>query len=367
MIIRANINKISYPIKIGTNLIKSLPYEIASFTKSKKVLVIIDDYLAKKYHPLIKDILSSYSYETSFLKIVAGKKCKNLKNLLKIINFLEKKKFSKDSTMVVLGGGTIGDLGGFAASVFYRGMNLVSIPSTLTAQIDSSIGGKVAINFNNNINAIGNYYHPRLILCDQDFIKTLPKKDFIAGLSEVIKSVLITSKAQTKFIEENYLKILRRDKITLLSMISRIIKIKINLVKQDEKENNVRMFLNYGHTIGQAVESSLNLKFENYRHGEAVALGMLCVAFIAEKYFHLKGLYKRHYTILKKYKLPLIIKKFSKSKEKMLETIFENISKDKKKNYSGVRFVLLKEIGKPKIISNIDPELIKYSIKRLIK
>ena len=151
MKIIANINQFSYPILVGTNILKTLPQEISKLTKSKKVLVVIDNYLSKKYRPFLQKIFNKNNFETSFFKIIAGKKCKDYKNLLKIVDFLEKNKFSKDSTMVVLGGGTIGDLGGFAASVFYRGMNLVSIPTTLTAQIDSSIGGKVAVNFNNNI------------------------------------------------------------------------------------------------------------------------------------------------------------------------------------------------------------------------
>ena len=150
-------------------------------------------------------------------------------------------------------------------------------------------------------------------------------------------------------------------------MISWIIKIKIGLVQKDEREKNVRMYLNYGHTIGQAIESSLNLKLEHYRHGEAVALGMLCVAYMAEKFFKIKNLYKDHVSLFKKYNLPLYIKKFSKSKKQMLNIIYKNISKDKKKNHTGVRFVLLNGVGKPKIISNFKEELIKTSILRLIK
>tara|TARA_B110000967_G_C18853641_1_gene545934 strand:- start:725 stop:1828 length:1104 start_codon:yes stop_codon:yes gene_type:complete len=367
MIIKAKINQFSYPVIIGTGVLNSLPKEILKFTKSKKVLVIIDHNLMKKYGKIIDKIFKKSNFEYNFLRIVAGKKCKDIKNLLKIVNFLEKNKFYKDSTLVVLGGGTIGDLGGFAASVFYRGMNLVSIPTTLTAQIDSSIGGKVAVNFNNNINAIGNYFHPKLIMCDYNFIKQLPQRDFIAGLSEVLKSTLISSKSQTKFMSDNYKKILKRDKKTILKMISRIIKIKMGLVQRDEREKNVRMFLNYGHTIGQAIESSLNLKLEHYRHGEAVALGMLCVAYMAEKFFRIKNLYKDHVNLFKKYDLPLHIKKFSKTKEQMLNIIYRNISKDKKRNHTGIRFVLLNGIGKPKIVSNFKEELVKTSILRLIK
>ena len=367
MNLKAKINQFSYPIKIGTNILNTLPEEIAKFTNSRKVLIIIDRNLIQKYGISLKRHLQKRDFSCNFLKITAGKKCKDVSNLLKIVNYLEKNKFSKDSTLVVLGGGTIGDLGGFAASVYYRGMNLVSIPTTLTAQIDSSIGGKVAVNFNNNVNAIGNYYHPKLILCDYKFIKTLPNRDFISGISEVIKSVLITSKKDTKFMSKNYKQILKRDKKIILQMLRKIIKIKINLVKRDEREKNVRMFLNYGHTIGQAIESSLNLKSEHYRHGEAVALGMLCVAYMAEKYYKAKNLNSDHIKIFKKYHLPLNIKKFSKSKKQMLNIIFKNIFKDKKKNHTGIRFVLLNGVGKPNIVSNFKESLIKESILRLIR
>ena len=314
----------------------------------------------------INKILKKSKFEISFLKIVAGKKCKDIKNLLRIVDFLEKNKFSKDSTLVALGGGTIGDLGGFAASVYYRGMNLVSIPTTLTAQIDSSIGGKVAVNYNNNINAMGGYFHPKLILCDLKFIETLPQRDFLSGMSEVIKSVLITSKKDTNFLIKNSTKILNREHKTVTKMISKIIRIKINLVKKDEREKNLRMFLNYGHTIGQAIESSFNLKFEHYRHGEAVALGMLCVAYMGEKYFRVKNLYENHLSVLKIFNLPTRILKFSNTKKQMLNKIFKNISKDKKKNHTGIRFVLLKKIGNPMIVSNFNKKIIKESISRLI-
>jgi len=366
MIIKAKINQFHYPIKIGHDLLDKLPKEISKFTKSKKIVILIDNNLSKKYEKKLSVILRKSKFEINFLRVVAGKKCKDIKNLLRIVNFLEKNKFSKDSTLVALGGGTIGDLGGFAASVYYRGMNLVSIPTTLTAQIDSSIGGKVAVNYNNNVNAIGGYFHPKIILCDLTFIKTLPQRDFLSGMSEVIKSTLITSKKDTNFLIKNNKQILNRENKIITKMISKIIKIKINLVKKDEREKNLRLYLNYGHTIGQAIESSFNLKFEHYRHGEAVALGMLCVAYMGEKYFKTKNLYNKHLNIFKNYNLPTRIFKFSNTKKQMLNKIFKNISKDKKKDHTGVRFVLLKDIGNPKIVSNFDIKIIKESISRLI-
>ena len=214
---------------------------------------------------------------------------------------------------------------------------------------------------------MGNYYHPKLIICDYIFIRTLPKREFVSGMAEVIKSVLIADKNKAKFIKENSRKIMNYDKKTIIKMIVMIIKIKLSLVSRDEREKNVRMFLNYGHTIGQAIESSSNLKLEYYRHGEAVALGMLCVAFIAEKYFKIPNLCKIHYDLFKRYNLPVNIERLSKSKKEILSIIFRNISKDKKKNYKGIRFILLKDIGNPKVISTLKPDLIKESIYRLIK
>jgi 3-dehydroquinate synthase len=367
MKIQAKIKNFSYPIIIGSNLIPQLPDEICKFTKSKKILILIDSFLIKKYKKKLTSSLANNGFDCIYFEVKAGKKCKDLKVLLKIIDFLEKNKFSKDSTLIAFGGGTIGDLGGFAASIYYRGLNLVQIPTTLTAQIDSSIGGKVAINYNNNINAIGNYYHPRLILCDDSFMDSLSKRDFQSGLAEVIKSALISNKNHLKFLINNSNKINNRDKTILSEMISRIIKIKLEHVAKDEREKNIRMFLNYGHTIGQAIESSFSLKQEHYRHGEAVGLGMLCVSYIADSFFKTKKLYKQHLQVLKKFNLPLKIKKNSKSKKEIIKIILNNIQKDKKTNYLGVRFILLKDIGKPKIVSNLNKDLIKESISKHVE
>jgi len=367
MIIKAKAKNFSFPIIVGKNILNLLPDYISKFTKSKKIIILIDAFFYNKYHKQIRINLEKKGFLISFFKVLAGKKCKELNILLNVIKTLEKNKFSKDSTLVAFGGGTIGDMGGFAASIYYRGLNLVHIPTTLTAQIDSSIGGKVAINYNNNINAIGNYYHPKLIICDCNFIQTLSKRDFISGMAEVIKSALISSSSQTNFLINNNKKILSRDKKTILEMISRIIKIKLNIVKKDEREKNIRMFLNYGHTVGQAIESSFPLNQEHYRHGEAVGLGMLCVSYIADTFYKKKNLYQKHIQILKQFNLPLKIKKNSKSKKEIIEIILKNINKDKKKNYLGVRFVLLQNIGKPKIVSNINFNLIKESISKHVQ
>ena len=366
MRIQAKIKNFSYPIIIGSNLIPKLPEEISKFTKSKKILILIDIIFNKKYRKKLSTSFANNGFDCIFFEVKAGKKCKDLSVLLKIIDVLEKNKFSKDSTLIAFGGGTIGDLGGFAASIYYRGLNLIQFPTTLTAQIDSSIGGKVAINYNNNINAIGNYYHPRLILCDDSFMISLSKRDFKSGLAEILKSALISNKNHLRFLINNANKINKRDKKILSEMISRIVKIKLEHVAKDEREKNIRMFLNYGHTIGQAIESSFPLKQEHYRHGEAVGLGMLCVSYIADKLFKKKNLYKQHLQVLKKFNLPLKIKKNSKSKKEMIETILNNINKDKKKNYLGVRFILLKNIGKPIIVSNLSKDLIKESISKHI-
>jgi 3-dehydroquinate synthase len=363
--LNTKINSFSYPILIGRNILRTLPKEISKFTKSKKVLILCDKIFKNK---TLKIITSSMKrkYDMDVQLITPGKKSKNINNAIRILSFLEKNRYSKDSTLIALGGGTIGDLGGFVASVYYRGMNLVLIPSTLTAQIDSSYGGKVAVNFNNNVNAIGNYFHPKLVICDYGFIQSLPTREFNAGMSEVVKSALISSKSDCNFLLKNFKKIKKRNLLIISKMISRIIKIKLKIVKKDVRENNVRMFLNYGHTIGQSIEASTNLNLEVYRHGEAVSLGMTVAAKLSSLVFFKKNnIFDYHLRILKIFDLPTkISKKINKTNLKY--KIFKNLFKDKKVNFQGVRFVLLKEIGNPQIVSKINENKIKSSINYIL-
>ena len=365
-LIRLNtkINSSSYPILIGKNIIKSLPKEILKFTKSKKVLILCDKIFKKNTLRLIKSSMKN-KYDMDIKLITPGKKSKNINNAIRVLSFLEKNRFSKDSTLVALGGGTIGDLGGFVASVYYRGMNLVLIPSTLTAQIDSSYGGKVAVNFNNNVNAIGNYFHPKLVICDYSFIQSLPLREFNSGMSEVVKSALISSKSDCNFLLNNSEKIKKRNLSIISKMISRIIKIKLGIVKKDVRENNVRMFLNYGHTVGQSIEASTNLNLEIYRHGEAVSLGMIVAAKLSDLVFpKKKPIFDYHLKILKNFNLPIkISKKINKNNLKY--KIFKNLFRDKKVNFQGLRFVLLNGLGKPRIVAKIKENKIKNSISHI--
>jgi len=359
--LNTKINSSSYPILIGRNILKVLPKEILKFTKSKKVLILCDKIFKKNTLNLIKSSMKN-KYDMDVKLITPGKKSKNINSAIRVLSFLEKNRYSKDSTLIALGGGTIGDLGGFVASVYYRGMNLVLIPSTLTAQIDSSYGGKVAVNFNNNVNAIGNYFHPKLVICDYGFIQTLPLREFNSGMSEVVKSALISSKSDCNFLLNNSQKIKERNLSIISRMISRIIKIKLKIVKKDVRENNVRMFLNYGHTVGQSIETSTNLSLEIYRHGEAVSLGMTVAAKLSDLVFVKKNpIFQYHLQILKNFNLPIKISK-KINKNNLKHKIYKNLFRDKKVNFQGLRFVLLKDIGKPQIVSKIAENKIKSSI-----
>ena len=198
-------------------------YDILNVSKDASSTEIKKAYrkVAMKYHP-----------DKNPEDKAAEEKFKEAAQAYSVLSDEDKKnRYSKDSTLIALGGGTIGDLGGFVASVYYRGMNLVLIPSTLTAQIDSSYGGKVAVNFNNNVNAIGNYFHPKLVICDYGFIQSLPTREFNAGMSEVVKSALISSKSDCNFLLKNFKKIKKRNLSIISKMISRIIKIKLKIVK----------------------------------------------------------------------------------------------------------------------------------------
>jgi 3-dehydroquinate synthase len=289
---------------------------------------------------------------------------------MRIYELLESNDFARDSTMIAVGGGVIGDLAGFVASTYLRGMNLVHVPTTLTGMIDSSIGGKVAINFRKTVNAIGNYYHPILNIIDLHFINTLPERDFKSGLAEIIKCSIICDKELFDYLDTNSTEILNREESFLLKIFSRAIEIKLDHVKDDIKEQSKRLKLNYGHTLGHAIETSTGVFEEVYRHGEGVSIGMVGEAFIAKEYMnHHDGILYKHEEILQKYWLPIRVEsnKIGFDRSKLLNECMRNVWKDKKKKGNKLRFILPVDIGRCEVYSDITDELIERAFDYLIR
>lgn len=366
--LRAKLESCEYPIWIGDNLAAEVPGCIASFTGSKRVFLLADAVFKNGYSSRLEKLLRTQGFDVTLFYLPGGKANKTIHSALRILDVLESMEFTRDATFVTLGGGIVGDVGGFVAATYFRGMNLVHIPTTITAQIDSSIGGKVAVNHNETINAIGTYYHPRAILLDMDFVTNLPEREFRSGMAEVIKSAIIRDESFCSFLLTNHAAIAARSPDFLPEMLLRTVRIKLDHVEQDPREKGIRLHLNYGHTIGQAIEISTSLENEIYRHGEAVALGMLGVARLADLYYHDGGdRVGQHRELLQAYGLPLRVDtaRTGVDTASLQRSIYANLFKDKKRVAAGVRFVLVRKFGGAEIVTGIGESEVRDAIASL--
>ena len=303
-------------------------YQYVDF--AKETVIITDDNVYKLY-------LQNFN-QAQIISITPGEQSKSLATYEYIINKLINNNYSRNLQIIAIGGGVVGDLAGFIASTYLRGVKYIQVPTTLLSQIDSSIGGKVAINFHDVKNVLGTFYHPDLVLIDPLFLQTLPKRHFNNGISELIKYALIKD-------DDLFEKLYNLESLNLSEIIYRALMIKKELVEADERVQNVRHLLNFGHTIGHAIESYYN--FEKYLHGEAVAIGMAMIT----KH---QSFYKEITNLLQKYNLP-IYDDINK------EDLFRFIKNDKKKtNLTNIKVVLLECIGKAYLKEIPIDDLIKF-------
>lgn len=360
-----------YSLYIGRNIIARIENWITSTTNDKRILIVADRLHEEIVDDLLRTLLQQCGFQPIVYYIKGGKKNKSFHQALKIYGVLEENDFARDSTLIALGGGVVGDLVGFVASTYLRGIHLVHIPTTLMAMIDSSIGGKVAINFRNTINGIGNYYHPVFTIIDLNFIDTLPVRDFNAGLAEVIKCAIISDAKFLKTIFLNSEKIKNRDEESLIGLIAQTIRIKIDFVRHDVKEQKKRLKLNYGHTLGHAVEmSTQGATGEIYRHGEGVSLGMVAASLVSSAYYNDVSYdhYKTHTDILGLYDLPTTVESaaIGYDRTKLIQQCLRNVYKDKKRIDGKLRMILVKNIGEAEIVTNVRKQTIEDVFQRII-
>lgn len=263
----------SYPIYIGQDLL-SQPKLIEPYVDGSQVLIVTNDVVAPLYLDKVKKIFSAYNVKVVVLP--DGEQYKTLDTVNTIFDALLDAKFDRTCTLVALGGGVVGDMTGFAAASYQRGVNFIQIPTTLLAQVDSSVGGKTGVNHAKGKNMIGAFHQPRCVIADSDTLNTLEDNQLSAGIAEVIKYGLIRDMGFTQWLEENMLKLLARDAEALSYAIEVSCRSKAKIVAEDEKEKGVRALLNLGHTFGHAIETSAG--YGNWLHGEAVATGMLMAA-----------------------------------------------------------------------------------------
>ena len=334
----------SYPIYFGNDILKTTGRLIKkSLPGVKKICIISDNKLPKL---LIKKLIKSLiKYELKVYKLSANEKTKSLKIANKIIEQLLKNNFNRSDCIIALGGGVLGDLSAFISNLTKRGLKFVNIPTTLLAQVDASVGGKTGINSNQGKNLIGTFYQPDFVLSDLLVFKSLPQREMVSGYAEILKHSLILDRKFFLWLIKNGKRIINeKNKALLINAIFKSCKIKSTVVCKDEKERNLRMILNFGHTFAHGFEGAKNFS-KKLNHGEAVLLGMIVAIDLSNKKkllsFKEVSLIKKHY---KNLKLLTNIKKFFKKNE--INKIVNFMKKDKKNVSNKINLILLKKIGK---------------------
>ncbi len=359
--IQINTKTKKYSIFIGTNIIKNISIFLSSHKISfKKCLVVIDKNVPKKNQLILKKKLKSK--KLFFHKFTSNEKNKNYKSINKIHEILFKNRFNRDDCIISFGGGIVGDVVGFASSTYKRGIKFVNIPTTLLAQVDSSIGGKTGINNKFGKNLIGSFYQPNLVISDINILKSLPKREIICGYAEILKSSLIDNYKNFKYLDNNIEKIIKLKSPFIEKAIINSCILKKKIVEKDEKEKNLRKVLNLGHTFAHAYESTLNYS-KKLNHGEAVILGIKSATRFSYIYnFLLYNKFKIINNHLKKIK---ILNKLEKLFEKKhVNKIVNFMKSDKKNNSEKINLILIKDFGKIKTDFQIIPsKLKKYLMK----
>jgi len=348
-----------YSIKIGNGILNTLSREVKlTCPDVKKIALIVDNKVPSKFKKkLIKQLKN---YKLIIYSIQTNEKIKSVKTANRILEKLLAKNFNRSDLIIAVGGGITGDLIGFVASIFKRGINYISIPTTLLSQVDAAIGGKTGVNSKHGKNLIGSFSQPKLVLSDIMFLKSLPKKEMVCGYAEILKHAIIKDKKFFNWLKLNTKYILSQNPQKLIYSIAKSCKIKLFFVNKDVNEKNIRMMLNFGHTFAHAIEVKNNFS-KKFTHGEAVLAGMI----LATKLSVINNSCNRKTLsdILEIYNsngLNYILKKYSNSRD--IKSLIPFIKNDKKNNDDKINFILLKKIGK-----TTAPNKFKMSVKNLKK
>ena len=348
-----------YSIFIGENSINLLPGKIKTLCpETKKIGLIVDKNLPSMHKQILKKKLKAY--EVYLIPFIANEKNKSLAKTYSLLNALLSKNLNRSDLIIGFGGGITGDVAAFVASIFKRGINFINIPTTLLAQVDSSIGGKTGVNSNHGKNLIGSFYQPKLVLIDTLFLKSLPRKEMICGYAEILKHSIIKDKKFFSWLEKNTDSIFNKKKEKLIYAIKKSCQIKMYFVSKDVSEKNMRMILNFGHTFGHAIETKSKYS-KLITHGEAILTGMILA--IKLSIFKKRCTFKILERILKIYNknnLTYVLKDISSYK--WIKSLIPYLKNDKKNNDEKINFLLLNKIGKTEL-----PNKFKISTKNLEK
>ena len=349
--VRVKLGSNSYEVCVGSGLLTRAGHRLTENGFSGKLVIITDPTVNRLYGDALKQSLTEEGFNVTTLLVPEGEDQKSLETAGRLYHELTSCYAERTTPILALGGGVIGDLAGFVAATYLRGVPLVQIPTTLLAQVDSSIGGKVAVDHGQLKNEIGAFYQPRLVIADTDTLRTLPAEELTGGLAEVIKSAAIRNSEFFAFLEKNLDRVKSLDTGALEETVFQSVKIKAEIVEKDERDLGLRSILNYGHTIGHAIESVSDFKVG---HGRAVAIGMLAAARISNQMGILdENELVRLKNVIERAGLPTEMPNLK------VEGIIQAMKHDKKVLKDRVRFVLLKSIGDAFITDEVSPHLVE--------
>ena len=348
----------SYSIHIGSGILSQTGQRLNELGYSGKAVVITNPVVMKLYGNVVKLSLIEAGYKTTILEVPDGEESKSLESAGKLFQQLPESGAERSTCILALGGGVIGDLAGFVAATYMRGVPLVQLPTTLLAQCDSSIGGKTAVNHGQLKNEIGAFYQPKITVSDITTLKTLQQEELTSGLAEVIKYALIKDELFFGYLEKNLDLIKALDDNVLETIVAKSAQIKAEIVESDERDMGLRNILNFGHTIGHAVESSTNFQVA---HGQAVAIGMVAAAMIASELNILdSGNVTRIKNLMEKARLTTKLPPIE------VKQVIQTMRYDKKVQNGKIRFVLPRNIGQVFITDDVSPAMIEKVLEEMI-
>jgi 3-dehydroquinate synthase len=348
-----------YPVLVGPGIVRNAGRLLAEHGLDSPPIVVANRTILKLHGtPLLESLERNFG-PVHVISIGDGERFKNHETLMKIYRGMFRARANRDSWILAFGGGVVGDIAGFAAATFMRGIPFVMVPTTLLAQIDSSIGGKVAINVPQGKNLIGAFHQPLAVLTDTGVLKTLPERELASGLYEIVKHAAIRSESLMRYLESRLDKILRCESREMIHIIVESVRIKAGVVANDERESGLRMILNFGHTIGHAFEAATD--YRRFKHGEAVAWGMKAAAGFGLQLGRLRKDEVKRLTGLIQRVRPL-----PSLKGVRFDPLWKALTRDKKFRSGDIRMILLRKIGDAEIRSGIDPAALRIFLRAFL-
>lgn len=346
----------SYPILIGHQLLDNAAL-ITDHVKGSSAVIVSNTTVAPLYLDKVEHALQDQQFRYDKVILEDGEAFKTLRSVEQIIDTLITRRHDRQTTLIALGGGVVGDITGFAAAIYQRGVNFIQIPTTLLSQVDSSVGGKTGVNHPAGKNMIGAFYQPQCVIADTATLQTLPKRELSAGMAEVIKYGLIHDAEFFTWLEKNIEALMHVDIALLSEAIMVSCRTKAEIVAIDEKESGIRAILNLGHTFGHAIESAMG--YGNWLHGEAVAAGMVMAADLSERHGWIDASVKqRSIDLLKKTGLPT-----QAPSDMSVQQFMDIMAIDKKVDRGVIKLVLLKALGKAIVTSDYDAALLQQTLE----